>query len=98
MIQPHMTHTLGDGKVKVSIECGTCQNRRDVVITMPQYQHYMLQTSLIQDYMGDKTPAERELFISGTCGDCYKEIWAVFEDDDSEGDDGEWAPNEDGMN
>lgn len=54
------------------IHCGTTHQLR---VNFDDWLTYESGIGLIQDILPYLTPAERELLISGTCGDCWEKMW-----------------------
>ena len=65
-----------DGSYILGIECISCHKEQPVKVTGPEM--YALQTSSkkIQDILPNHSPDVRELFVSGCCGFCWKEIFS----------------------
>lgn len=65
-------------KITVGVTCSSCNEEKKVEMTMTQFEE--LNTDLdknIQDILPNKTPGERELFISGMCEDCFKGLFNI---------------------
>ena len=60
--------------------CRWCGHRQNVPIHPADYVAWHADGELIQDAAPYLTDAERELLISGTCGDCFDEMIATGED------------------
>lgn len=56
------------------VKCVKCKTAHDVVVLAQQLLDYM-NGALIQDAFPDKTKEERELMLSGICGDCWIKIF-----------------------
>lgn len=61
---------------KVVIACLKCGAEHVFDVTKEQKKELDSGEKLIQDILPNLKPAEREMFISGTCGDCWNEIFS----------------------
>ena len=61
------------------VQCRICNNEYDIPATESQIEEWESGT-FIQDAMPDLPAWQRELFISATCDNCWKEM---FGDDDA---------------
>ena len=61
-----------------SLSCPMCGEKERVTITAQNLWKYR-QGALAQDIMPDVSPAIRERFMSGTCGNCYKAMLGIKE-------------------
>lgn len=70
----------------LGVECRICKKTVDVVLTPDQYVRYEMWRSgkitHIQDALSDIPADQREMFISGVCGECWVELFGDEEDPD----------------
>jgi hypothetical protein len=64
----------------INVRCRTCRQVREVDCTNEEYQAWQ-SGMLIQTAMPNTSKEQRELLISGTCGECFA---AMFAGDDDE--------------
>jgi len=64
-------------KIKVHVECRLCNEDIPLKVRQKDIDKYMSGEGLIQDIFPYLTAPERELIKSGTCGDCWKEMFGV---------------------
>ena len=60
----------------LGIPCSCCGEMTTVTVTVDAF-HSWKQGALVQEAFPDLTPAERELFISSTCGDCWNSMFSL---------------------
>lgn len=79
----------------VMAECMKCKNIIHIQMTKDQMNRLELGEEKVQDILpiGQYTPAQREMFISRMCGECWSQMFS--EDDDDIDDDLEWLQNAD---
>lgn len=63
-----------DGKVTLGVRCHVCKQQHVVITTEPGYQRW-IDGDYIQRAMPEVKPADRELLISGTCGECWDRMF-----------------------
>lgn len=75
-----------DGKTTVLGTCDRCGTPEILPVTLEQIRRWK-SVSLIQNAMPNLTAAQREMFLSGTCGACWNQLFenGEGEDDESEG-------------
>lgn len=56
-------------------ECGSCNYKTEIPVTDEQLTKFN-EGELIQKVLPNVSPGDRELFISGMCGDCFDRIFA----------------------
>ena len=66
------------------IQCKHCSIVYQIIANSDDMQSWVSGEGYIQDVLGYLSAGERELLISGTCNNCWKEM---FGDDDEEDDD-----------
>lgn len=66
---------MDDKKINMVIECQECNKEFYFNITATQYQTYIARTGYIQDIFPELNPAEREMFISGICPECWDKMF-----------------------
>jgi hypothetical protein len=62
--------------MNIDVICHVCNKNHTVILTLQEYDNYYNKGMHIQNAMPDKTPAERELLISGICDYCFNKIFA----------------------
>lgn len=61
-------------KFKVDVQCKVCANVYDVKVNKVDFGNWQ-SGELIQNAMPYLSPGERELFITGICGDCFEKMF-----------------------
>lgn len=61
--------------VKVEMTCLFCHTSHVKLMTPAQLNELELREKPIQEILPDWSPNERELMISGTCGDCFDHMF-----------------------
>ncbi len=77
-------------KIGVQKECVICHQIKTVYMTEEEFgnfERYMAGEGLIQEMLPDIDRKERELFVSGTCGECWRKLfgappWEIEEEED----------------
>ncbi len=59
----------------VRVKCWKCGKLIDTGVSEEQYSEWRKSGKLIQDAMPDISSATRELLISGTCDDCFDNLF-----------------------
>ena len=59
----------------MKVTCVFCSNNVEVPITEEQYEKIINRDDLIQNVVPELSPEFREMFISGMCPDCWKEMF-----------------------
>lgn len=68
-----------DNAVQLPVKCSFCG--KTVILTVPASGLQAWQCgTLIQEAFPELTPAERELMISGMCGECWKKNFGEEEE------------------
>lgn len=65
----------------MELRCKKCDKTRIVDITFDQFKKIQFEGKLVQEVIPHVEPALREMFISGICPDCWKEIFGESDDD-----------------
>lgn len=73
---------LNDNKKPYYITCHLCHREHIVLANPIDVDDWLGQTKYIQDALAYLTAGERELFISGTCDDCWKKLYPHDDDMD----------------
>jgi hypothetical protein len=60
----------------VTATCHRCGTEHLLRVNLDDWLTYESSVGLIQNILPYLTPAERELLISGTCGDCWEKMWS----------------------
>lgn len=55
--------------------CISCNNHVNIIATEKQWEQYRNGVKKIQDVFPELTPDEREIMITGMCGDCFDNIF-----------------------
>lgn len=69
-----------DVPVEVTCTCRKCKKKTVLTVDLGDHMLYVSGALLIQDAFPYLTPAERELFITEVCGDCWSEAFKDIED------------------
>lgn len=72
MISPDAILTIGNA-VQLTVICRLCRTPHEITTARENYIAW-LNGKLIQNAMPDLSSAERELLISGKCGDCFDKM------------------------
>lgn len=73
--------------MKVSIDkfCDHCGARQTIKVDRDAYTEWKNGRGYIQDLLHENTAAEREMLISGCCGDCWDSMFSnVWSEDEIE--------------
>lgn len=62
-------------KVAVVKNCMFCKKDTEIPVTKDQLQRINSGSEPIQSVIPNVSPAERELFISGICGECFDDMF-----------------------
>ncbi|MBR6908033.1 hypothetical protein IKN40_06165 [bacterium] len=65
---------------QIITECPYCHNKHIFNVTDEQYNKYVNGESYIQTIFPKFTPTEREMLITGICGECWDKIFGSEED------------------
>lgn len=65
------------GPKTINAECNMCCRRYKVEVLDKDYEDWKNGEGYIQDLMPYLSPGERELLISGYCGECFDEIFDI---------------------
>ena len=66
----------------VDLECRFCGGKTKVLVAVEDFiEFWMPNRRKIQDLFPYLTNAERELFISGTCEECFNKMFPTDEED-----------------
>ena len=68
----------------INIPCKSCKKIQSVEMTYEEFEALRTGKGHIQDLLPRLTPDERELFISGICPKCWKDIFKNEEDEEHE--------------
>jgi len=71
----------GDSTMTIEKQCHHCGEMKTVHCTEEQFWAWQ-NGALIQNAMPGTSKEERELLVSGTCGECWKEIFRYDEDEE----------------
>lgn len=71
--------------VQARITCRVCGQEQVLVVDADAFTEYASGSGRhVQDLFPDLTPPQREMFISGTCGDCWNKIFPPDLDEEIE--------------
>lgn len=65
-------------KMIVKADCSTCERTFDLKVEKEDFDKYT-NGAFVQDAFPYLSTADRELLISSTCGDCFDEMFGMFE-------------------
>lgn len=65
----------------MKVRCKRCNREVEVPITEKQLEDWIKSGDYIQIYFPQLSAAEREMFVSGICNDCWNEL---FPEEDEE--------------
>lgn len=68
------------GKGTVEVTCPVCRNAKQIEVGEAGLKRLKNGDMLIQRAIPHVPPELREMLISGTCPDCFKAMFAAFED------------------
>lgn len=66
---------VGKDEVTVAFQCPFCGNVTNITVPLDEYSNW-LHGGHVQNCFKSLGPDERELFITGMCFDCQKELFA----------------------
>ena len=67
---------------EVDMKCHICGEYTTVVVAVEDFNEFWLPNRRkVQEIFPYLTPAERELFISGTCEKCFNAMFPIDEED-----------------
>lgn len=61
--------------------CRSCKKRVDIEMSLEQLKELTYGVKNIQEIFPTHTPEQREILISGICGDCFNELFSVEEEE-----------------
>ena len=74
----------------LKVQCRMCRKVHTLMVGIEDYFVFdMPNRPHIQDIFPYLTPAERELLISGICGECWDKLFPPEPEDEEEGEDNE---------
>ena len=62
-------------KLDITKKCRACDKSYTFTVDYDGYHAWKNQQGFIQDLLQDNTASERELLISGTCGECFDKMF-----------------------
>ena len=71
-----------DNIVNIEVRCTVCNRIFTVKVKYEDYQKFIRGVSHIQHIFPYLKPAERELLISKTCGECFDKLFPEEETED----------------
>ena len=70
--------------IKINIQCRHCNKVFTLDVDAKKYVLYRNGVIKAQDAFGHLKAAERELFISNTCGECWDEMFKDIEEEEDD--------------
>jgi len=67
-------------KIEAHRECPICNKEFSVTVEFDKFQAWQRGDMHIQDAFPELTPDQRELFLTGYCRDCWKNIFSGEEE------------------
>lgn len=64
--------------------CPECDKKNYIEISDEQYQRYTEGSELIQKIFPEMNPIQREILVTGICGDCWNKLFPIDKDEDEE--------------
>ena len=61
----------------LQVVCRECSGKHVIFVKITDYIEWKNKAGFIQDLMPYLSDSERELLISGTCGDCFDRLFPV---------------------
>jgi hypothetical protein len=75
-------------QITIKTHCPVCNKHNNVFVEEEEYKAYQAGAH-IQSSLVSNTPEEREMLLTGICGECWNNIFAEDEDDYDESIDNE---------
>lgn len=70
---------------ELKVQCRVCRKTHSLMVGIDDYFMFdMPNRPHIQDIFPYLTPAERELLISGVCGECWEKMFSHLDDEEDE--------------
>ena len=70
-------------KIDIPVEivhyCRICRKKVPLIVDLGDHMRYMAGIDKVQDAFPYLKPAERELFLSGLCGQCWDDAFGGYE-------------------
>jgi hypothetical protein len=81
----HRRHLIYPLAVEVTVQCrGGCEQDKTLTVPLGQYEEWVSERGgTVQSIFKDLGADERELLISGTCGECWDKLFP--KEDEGEG-------------
>ncbi len=76
---------LGDKVELTTIPCPYCEKVSTVIVKEEDWRKWLDGKNFIQDAFPDLPPEQRELFLTGICGECYAKMSEDLDEDEKEG-------------
>ena len=68
------THTFAD-PIQVTFTCAMCRKEITLTVEYDDLRKWTRREAHVQDCFPYLSPADRELFLSQICGDCYDKLF-----------------------
>jgi hypothetical protein len=67
---------MASPNARVSVNCRTCDIEKQFDVNTANYYEWLDRKMFAQDAFPHLDPADREMFISQTCGNCWDSMFA----------------------
>lgn len=64
-----------NGDYTIPVTCNMCKTTREVRVNKSDYEKWIRREGVIQELLHYLSAGDRELLISGTCDDCFKNLF-----------------------
>lgn len=71
--------------MKVNVKCISCNEEILIEVEEEKYNSWKNGDGFIEDIMPELPAEDRELLISGTCDNCWKEMFILYQEDQEDG-------------
>lgn len=68
-----------NGDYTIPVTCNMCRTTKTVVVKLDDYEKWVRREGVIQELLHYLSAGDRELLISGTCDDCFKNMFGEEE-------------------
>jgi len=75
MRNKHASVTLSGGQILIGVDCTQCGTTHEFTVPMVNYDLWV-NGELVQKAFPEIAREKRELLVSGTCGACFKKMFA----------------------
>lgn len=67
-------------KIQIETTCPYCLKKHTVIVEEQDYRDFIYKKKLCQEAFPYLGRVEREMLISGICGECWEKMWSEPED------------------